>query len=71
MDWFVERGKIENDINIFETLAREDHTLNETEFHSFTTACGTEQSGKSADARDSSTQTNVEETVNGAGEVEE
>ena len=71
MDWFAERGKIENDINVFETLAREDHTLNETEFHSFTTASATEQSGKSGDARDSSTQTNVEEIVSGVGEVEE
>ena len=71
MDWFAERGEIENDINVFESLAsREDLTLNETEFHSFTA----DQPGASAHSTDSkSTQTNVEEIIivgNDEGEVE-
>jgi len=35
MDWFVENGEVENDINLFETASREESSLNATEFHSF------------------------------------
>ena len=35
MDWFVEKGELENDINLFETASKEESSLNATEFHSF------------------------------------
>ena len=35
MDWFVEKGEVENDINLFETASKEESSLNATEFHSF------------------------------------
>merc|ERR1719402_1271915 len=61
MDWFAERGELENDINVFERLTgREDLTLNETEFHSFTVCATGEQPG-TTDSK--STQTNVEQTM--------
>ena len=35
MDWFVRKGEVENDINLFETASKEESSLNATEFHSF------------------------------------
>ena len=35
MDWFVEKGEVENDINLFESAPKEESSLNATEFHSF------------------------------------
>jgi len=35
MDWFVEIGEVENDINLFESAPNEESSLNATEFHSF------------------------------------
>ena len=35
MDWFVEKGEVENDINLFESSPKEESSLNATEFHSF------------------------------------
>ena len=35
MDWFLEKGEVENDINLFETASKEESSLNATEFHSF------------------------------------
>ena len=73
MDWFAERGEIENDINVFESLAsREELTLNETEFHSFTVCATTGE--QTATTVSKSTQTNVEQTMmvgDGESEVEE
>ena len=73
MDWFAERGEIENDINVFESLAsREELTLNETEFHSFTVCAATGE--QPATTVSKSTQTNVEKTMmvgDGESEVEE
>ena len=75
MDWFAERGEIENDINVFESLAsREELTLNETEFHSFTVCATTHTGEQPATTVSKSTQTNVEETMmvgDGESEVEE
>ena len=35
MDWFMEKGEVENDINLFETASKVESSLNATEFHSF------------------------------------
>ena len=68
MDWFAERGEIENDINVFESLAsREELTLNETEFHSFTVCATTGE--RPATTVSKSTQTMM--VGDGESEVEE
>jgi len=69
MDWFVEKGEVENDINLFETASKEESSLNATEFHSFAICDLTQSEGRNPGV-ESINKVNESQVVKTAGEGE-
>ena len=69
MDWFVEKGEVENDINLFETASKEESSLNATEFHSFAICDLTQSEGRNPGV-ESINKVNESQVVKTAGKGE-
>ena len=69
MDWFVEKGEVENDINLFETASKEESSLNATEFLSFAIYDTAQSEGRNPDL-ESINKVNESQVVKTAGEGE-
>ena len=69
MDWFVEKGEVENDINLFETASKEESSLNATEFLSFAIYDTAQSEGRNPDL-ESINKVNESQVVKTAGKGE-